>query len=74
MNPNRKPLPSLIEIEREVVAEAREWGRQRLQERLQQLAEEQSEVFPPATAAQPKSEAAKRAGNNKAQGGLRSAS
>ena len=27
-----KPRPSLAEVEREVVAESREWGRQRLQE------------------------------------------
>ena len=37
--PQRRP--GLAEIEREVVAEAREWGRQRLQERLQQLAREE---------------------------------
>jgi hypothetical protein len=47
MNQAKKVWPSLAEIEREVVAESREWGRQRLQERLQQLADEQSEVFPP---------------------------
>ena len=47
MNQPKKPLPGLAEIEREVVAESREWGRQRLQERLQQLADEQGEVFPP---------------------------
>jgi hypothetical protein len=47
MNQRKRSLPRLAEIEREVVAESREWGRQRLQERLQQLADEQSEVFPP---------------------------
>jgi hypothetical protein len=47
MNQPKKPVPSLAEIEREVVAESREWGRQRLQERLQQLADEQGEVFSP---------------------------
>ncbi len=47
MNQPKRSWPSLAEIEREVVAESREWGRQRLQERLQQLAEEQGEVFPP---------------------------
>lgn len=47
MNQPKRSLPSLAEIEREVVAESREWGRQRLQERLQQLADEQGEVFPP---------------------------
>jgi hypothetical protein len=47
MNPKSKLLPSLADIEREVVAESREWGRQRLEERLQKLAEEYGEVFPP---------------------------
>lgn len=47
MNQPKRSLPRLAEIEREVVAESREWGRQRLQERLQQLADEQGEVFPP---------------------------
>jgi hypothetical protein len=63
-----KPFPRLADIEQEVVAEAREWGRQRLQERLQKLAEESGEVFPPpatpAKAAQP----AKRTGRAKAAG------
>ena len=53
MKPNIKSFPRLADIEREVVAEAREWGRQRLEERLQQLAKASGEVFPPqATAAQ----------------------
>jgi hypothetical protein len=47
MKPITKPLPCLADIEREVVAESREWGRQRLEERLQKLAEEHGEVFPP---------------------------
>jgi hypothetical protein len=42
---------SLAEIEAEVMAEGREWTRQRLQARLQQLAEQQGEVFPPKSAA-----------------------
>ena len=45
--PIPKPLPSLADIEREVVAESREWGRRRLEERLQKLAAEHGEVFPP---------------------------
>ena len=45
MNQLKRALPSLAEIEREVVAESREWGRQRLQERLQQLADQQGEVM-----------------------------
>lgn len=40
-------LPGLEEIELEVEAEGREWMRQRLQERLPQLAEQHGEVFPP---------------------------
>lgn len=45
--PVLEPRPSLADIEREVIAEAHEWGRQRLQERLQQLADEVGQVFPP---------------------------
>ncbi|MDR3457028.1 MAG: hypothetical protein P4N60_06245 [Verrucomicrobiae bacterium] len=47
IKPISKPLPSLADIEREVVAESREWGRLRLEERLQKLAEEHGEVSPP---------------------------
>ena len=43
-------LPTLADIEREVVAEYRELGRQRLQARLQALADQTGEVFPPAPA------------------------
>jgi hypothetical protein len=32
MKPNSKSLPALADIEREVVEESREWGRQRLEE------------------------------------------
>ena len=35
MKPTSKPLPALADMEHEVVAESREWGRQRLEERLQ---------------------------------------
>ena len=53
MKPAFKPLPALADIEREVAAESREWGRQRLEERLQELADQYGEVFPPqATSAQ----------------------
>lgn len=51
MNPTQLPLPSLIAIEREVAADAREWGRQRLAEKLQQLADEPSQVPPPSASA-----------------------
>jgi hypothetical protein len=42
-----KVLPTLADIEREVLVECREWGRQRLEQRLQQLADQTGEVFPP---------------------------
>ncbi len=60
MNPTPKALPSLTDIEREVVAESREWGRQRLEERLQRLADEHGEAFPPKATAKPASKSAKR--------------
>lgn len=60
MNQPKRPLPSLAEIEREVVAESREWGRQRLRERLQQLADQQGEVFPPGSSQAPQSQSAQR--------------
>jgi hypothetical protein len=44
-------LPSLVQIEAEVMAEGREWMRQRLETRMQELADQQSEVFPPKSAA-----------------------
>ena len=45
---------SLKELEAEVLAEGREWTRQRLQQRLQTQAEEAGAVFPsPATPATP---------------------
>ena len=60
-----KPFPRLADIEREVVAEAREWGRQRLQERLQELAQESGEVFPPPATSAKAAEPAKRTGGGK---------
>jgi len=68
MKPKPEPLksfPRLVDIEREVVAEAREWGRQRLQERLQELAEQSGEVFPPPAMSAKTSNTAKRTGRNK---------
>jgi hypothetical protein len=38
---------SLREIELEVEAEMREWGRKRLQEKLQSQADQHGRVFPP---------------------------
>jgi hypothetical protein len=40
MEPDKKPLPRLADVEREVAAGIREWGRRRLQERLQQIADQ----------------------------------
>lgn len=61
-----KAYPRLADLEREVVAESREWGRQRLQERLQQLADESGEVFPPQTTPPPP-DAPQRTGRNRAR-------
>jgi hypothetical protein len=47
MNHPEEPIPSLSEIEAEVLAEGREWTRRRMQERLQQLADQHGQVFPP---------------------------
>ncbi len=47
MKTPEEALPSLAQIEAEVMAEGREWTRKRLEARLQQLAEVQGEVFPP---------------------------
>lgn len=60
-----KSFPRLADIEREVMAEAREWGRQRLQERLQQLAEQSGEVFPPQATSTKARNVAKRTGGSK---------
>jgi hypothetical protein len=68
MNSAKKSWPSLAEIERAVVAESREWGRQRLQERLQQLAEEQGEVFPPGPTQVADGEPAQRVRRSKTKG------
>jgi hypothetical protein len=69
MKPTPEPVksfPRLTDIEREVVAEAREWGRQRLQERLQELAEQSGEVFPPPATSAKTPDVAKRTGRGKA--------
>jgi hypothetical protein len=67
MKSKSKSLPALADVEREVVAESREWGRQRLEERLQQLAEEHGEVFPPKATPQPNLDPAQRARGDKAR-------
>ena len=57
------------EIEEEVLAEGREWMRQRLEQRLQQEAEREGRVFPPQrpkgqASAESKDEAADRSGRD----------
>jgi len=49
MNPSEKPprRNPLLEMERAVHAEAREWERQRLEERMQKEADRVGKVFPP---------------------------
>ena len=47
MNNEKKKFRSLAEIEEEVLAEGQEWMRQRLQERLQEQANEIGAPFPP---------------------------
>jgi hypothetical protein len=68
MNTPKKPFPSLAEIERELIAESREWGRKRLEERLQELADQQGEAFPPRAAKASKAHPAKRTGKHQAKG------
>jgi hypothetical protein len=65
MNQDLKSISRLADIEQEVVAEASEWGRQRLEERLRQLASESGEVFPPEVTQATRAEVAKRIGGNK---------
>ena len=67
MKSTSKLLPALADIEREVVAESREWGRQRLEERLQKLAEEHGEVFPPKATSAQNPKVAKRVRGRKAR-------
>jgi hypothetical protein len=64
-------LPTLAEVEQAVVAEYRELGRQELERRLQQLAAQAGEVFPPAPPATPLPDAAHRTGPGKNPHGLR---
>lgn len=47
MNTEPERPRTLREIEMEVMAEGREWTRQRLQQRLQEEADRQGGVFPP---------------------------
>lgn len=47
MNNEKKKFRSLAEIEEEVLAEGQEWMHQRLQEKLQEQADEIGAPFPP---------------------------
>jgi hypothetical protein len=47
MNEKPEPIRSLREMEDEVLAEGREWMRQRLQQKLQEQADQTGRVFPP---------------------------
>jgi len=47
MNSDTSGLRSLRDIEMEVLAEGREWTRQRLEQKLQQEATRRGGVFPP---------------------------
>ena len=62
----QKKAWSLKELEAEVLAEGREWTRQRLQQRLQAQAEQAGAVFPPPATPAKTSDPAKRAGRGEA--------
>jgi hypothetical protein len=47
MKEPEETVPSLAQIEAEVIAEGREWTRKRLEQRMQELADTHGEVFPP---------------------------
>ena len=68
MSTPKKPFPSLAEVEAEVIAESREWGRKRLEERLQELADQQGEAFPPPTTQASKAHPSKRTGKRQSKG------
>jgi hypothetical protein len=65
MKKEAKPLATLADLEREVVAEYRELGRRQLEVRLQQLADQTGEVSPPAPAQTPGVDAPHRTGTGK---------
>ena len=71
MTEQKKEL-SLKELEAEVLAEGREWTRQRLQQRLQAQAEQAGAVFPPAATPAKAPDVAHGGGKSKAGGHLRS--
>ena len=69
-----KKAQSLKGIEAEVLAEGRDWTRQRLQQRLQAQAEEAGAVFPPPGAGTTSADVAHSGGESDAEGDLRSGS
>lgn len=73
VNPGAKRLPTLAEVEAGVVVEYRELARQELARRLQQLADQTGELFPPAPAQTPKADAPHGTRRGGLDGGLRPA-
>lgn len=69
-----KKAQTLKAVEAEVLAEGREWTRQRLQQRLQAQAEEAGAVFPPPGAAATSADFAPGGGESDAASGLRAGS
>jgi len=74
MKENESNELSLKETEAEVLAEGREWTRQRLQQRLQAQAQAAGALFPPAPKADAKTDAANRGRGDQRRGGLRARS
>jgi hypothetical protein len=68
----QKQAQTLKEVEAEVLAEGREWTRQRLQQRLQAQAEEAGAVFPPPAAPATFPDVAHGGGKSDSEGHLRS--
>lgn len=64
MNSESSGARSLREIELEVLAEGREWMRQRLEQKLQEEADRQGGVFPPQ---QPKGSSSAKARHDRAK-------
>jgi hypothetical protein len=68
----QKQAQTLKEVEAEVLAEGREWTRQRLQQRLQAQAEEAGAVFPPPATPATSPDVAHGGGKSDSEGHLRS--
>jgi hypothetical protein len=72
MKEQKQSEQSLKALEAEVLAEGREWTRQRLQQRLQAQAEQAGAVFPPPATAATSSDVAHGGGQNNSGCHLRS--